>query len=348
MVFFFFIFIMVIGVMLFMQKLKGAENTKNSQKISSVSSSAHPLDILSMREADYTVSTITKEEKLTATTTYDSYIVSYLSDGFKVYALLTIPKSEKPKEGFPVIIFNHGFIPPKEYKTTEKYEAYVDFFARQGYIVFKSDYRGNGKSEGEASGPYFSENYHRDVLNAVQSIKHLSEANPNAIGMWGHSMGGNITMRSIVVNNKDIKAAVLWAPVAASYNTMFSNFFTKHETRDGVAIAEERRKRREELIKKYGTPETNPAFYNSVDPTNFLQFVTTPVQIHHGTADETVDITLSKELNTLFKKQNKFVEYYEYIGGNHNLSGAAFDIGMGRAKVFFAKYLKGQLLLPSN
>ena len=52
----------------------------------------------------------------------------------------------------PVIIFNHGYIPPDVYRTTERYVAYVDLIARSGYIVLRSDYRGHDRSEAEARG----------------------------------------------------------------------------------------------------------------------------------------------------------------------------------------------------
>jgi predicted acyl esterase len=42
-------------------------------------------------------------------------------------------------------------IPPAQYRTTERYIAYVDWLARSGYIVFRIDYRGNDRSEGVAS-----------------------------------------------------------------------------------------------------------------------------------------------------------------------------------------------------
>ena len=130
---------------------------------------------------------------------------------------------QKPKTGWPVIIFNHGFIPPAQYRTTERYVAYVDAFARNGYIVFKSDYRGHGSSEGRAAGGYGSPDYTIDVLNAVSSIKRYQDADPNRIGMWGHSMGGSVTLRAMVVS-KDIKAGVIWAGVVASYPDLFSKW----------------------------------------------------------------------------------------------------------------------------
>src|SRR5450759_1223676 len=101
-----------------------------------------------MRQKSYPGSAITFEQTLAPGANYNQYIVSYRSDGYKIYALMTIPKGQKPATGWPVIIFNHGYIQPDQYVTTERYVAYVDAIARSGYIVFKSDYRGHGRSEG--------------------------------------------------------------------------------------------------------------------------------------------------------------------------------------------------------
>jgi hypothetical protein len=98
---------------------------------------------------------------------YSRYYVSYLSEGLKIYALMTVPDGEKPSTGWPVIIFNHGYIPPDIYRTTERYIAYVDLIARSGYIVFRSDYRGHDRSEGVAGSIYTEPNYTVDVLNGL-------------------------------------------------------------------------------------------------------------------------------------------------------------------------------------
>ncbi|HET9911425.1 MAG TPA: alpha/beta hydrolase, partial [Anaerolineales bacterium] len=159
----------------------------------------HPLQIEAMRAREYPGSDIVIEETLDPGVSYSRYYVSYLSEGLKIYALMTVPNGEKPVTGWPVIIFNHGYIPPAVYRTTERYIAYVDLIARSGYIVFRSDYRGHDRSEGEAGGAYSNPGYTVDVLNAVTSMKRYPDADPNRIGMWGHSMGGYITLRSMVI-----------------------------------------------------------------------------------------------------------------------------------------------------
>jgi alpha-beta hydrolase superfamily lysophospholipase len=201
---------------------------------------------------------------------YSRYYVSYLSDGLKIYALMTVPSGEKPPTGWPVIIFNHGYIPPGVYRTTERYIAYVDLIARSGYIVFRSDYRGHDRSEGEASGAYSTPGYTVDVLNAVASLKRSRDADPNRIGMWGHSMGGYITLRSMVIN-KDIKAGVIWAGVVAPYADML----TRWRRGSGAAPTPTPAARfswRRSFIEVYGSPEDNPEFWNTIsrDPSNSI------------------------------------------------------------------------------
>ena len=174
------------------------------------------LAIVSMRARPYPGSEITIERTPEPGANYQRFIASYLSDGLRIYALLTVPNGERPASGWPVVVFNHGYIPPRVYRTTERYVAYVDSFARSGYIVFKSDHRGHGDSEGQPSGAYGSPDYTTDVLNAVASLRRYPEADPERIGMWGHSMGGQITLRAMVVDG-GIKAGVIWAGVVAPY-----------------------------------------------------------------------------------------------------------------------------------
>ena len=170
------------------------------------STEPHPLQIEVERTWSYPGSEITFEEFLPAKATYDQFIVSYLSDGYKIYAYMAIPNGTKPETGWPSIVLNHGYHLPSTYSTTENYIAFMDVFSRNGYIVFKPDYRAHGKSEGPRpdGGGYGSPDYMVDVLNAVASLKSYPNADPERIGMVGHSMGGAITLRAMVVS-KDIK-----------------------------------------------------------------------------------------------------------------------------------------------
>src|SRR3989344_8783598 len=99
---------------------------------------SHPLSIETLRQGNYPGSDILIEQTLAPGSNYRRYIASYKSEGLKIYALLTVPNGTKPETGWPVVIFNHGYIPPSQYKTTERYVAYTDAFSRNGYILFRS------------------------------------------------------------------------------------------------------------------------------------------------------------------------------------------------------------------
>lgn len=292
------------------------------------------------RSRSYPGSDLKIEQELSAGSNYKRYIASYLSDGLKINGLLTVPDNAGANTKVPVIIFNHGYIPPAQYVTTERYVAYQDGFARNGYVTFKSDYRGNGNSQGQSEGAYFSPAYTIDVLNALASVKKLPYVNVDKIGMWGHSMGGNITFRSLVIS-KDIKAAVIWSGVVGTYDDLINRWHPNRYTAVGAAnIREHITSIRQNLIDKYGTPQTDSAFWNAIDPYTYLSDVNAPVELHQGTADEDVPPLFAEHLRDTLKQNGKTVEYFTYDGADHNLSSPAFELAMQRSIEFFDKYLK--------
>lgn len=299
---------------------------------------SHPLAIDYMKDQEYTGSDLVIEQTLPRGSNYSRYIVSYKSDGLKIYALLTIPLGDKPASGWPVIIFNHGYIPPAQYRTTERYIAYTDAFSRNGYILLRPDYRGHGNSEGNPEGAYYSPAYTIDVLNAVASVKKHPEADPTRLGMWGHSMGGSITLRSMVTTS-DIKVGVIWAGVVASYEDMANNWRRRMPWRPSTEEAAIRRPSRQQLLDKYGDFSVNPQFWRSISPIFHVDQISGPVQIHHGTADDDVPLLFSERLRDALTSAQKPVEFFSYPGDDHNLSNN-LTTALTRSVAFFDKYLK--------
>ncbi len=317
-----------------------AKSSDGSQNITIIQKPVqHPLDISAMRGSNYPGSDVIIEETLPDAGNYHQYIASYMSDGFKIYALLTVPVGEKPVNGWPVIVFNHGYIPPEQYRTTERYVAYVAAFANNGYIVFKPDFRGNGNSSGQPEGAYYAPAYTVDDLNAIASVRKYKDANPDKLGVWGHSMGGNITLRDLVVKPAWIKAAVIWGGVVGSYDDLMNNWQRRVSYRPSQRELALRNRNRQDLVQKYGTPKTNPVFWNSIDPTAFVSDITAPVQLDVGGNDEEVPVAFSQSLRDKFKSAGKAIEYYEYPGSDHNIS-QGFDLAMQRSLAFFDSYLK--------
>jgi dipeptidyl aminopeptidase/acylaminoacyl peptidase len=303
-----------------------------------ITSNTNPLSIESLRNGSYPGSDIKIEETLTPEKTYNRYIASYMSDGFKIYTLLLVPNMEKPKSGFPVIILNHGYIIPQKYTPDGNYVAYTDAFARAGYIVFKPSYRGHGKSEGAPTSAYFAPDYVIDDLNAIASIKKYKDADGERIGVWGHSMGGNITLKDLVIS-KDIKAAVIWGGVVAPINDIINNWQGRVSYKPDPLDLQLRNQNRDFLLTNYGTPSRNQTFWNSIDPNNYLQDIIVPVQIDVGLSDSQVPPDFSTGLYTRLKSLDKTVEYFEYPGSNHDIN-QSFSMAMGRTISFFDKYLK--------
>jgi len=318
-------------------------NSNQTFSLDQLSIQSHPLSIPNQRQQTYQGSDLIYEQDLGVTGNYHRYVASYQSEGLKIYGLLTIPTGEQPPNGWPIIIFNHGYIPPEQYRTTLRYEAYQGYFARNGYITFKSDYRGHGDSEGDPEGGFYSPAYTADVLNAKASVQRLPEANANQVGFWGHSMGGFITQRSMVIAD-DIDAGVIWGGVVGSYQDIYES--RRRRRANWTPSPAESRSRRQAssssqlLYERYGEPNFDSDFWRLVDPVYYLADVSGPIQLHHGQADDSVEWELSQKFNDHLSGNNAIVELFLYPGADHNLSGNAFSPAMQRSLEFFDRHVK--------
>ncbi len=294
-----------------------------------------PLEIAALRQRAFPGSPIQIEQTLEPGDGYNRFIASYLSEGLKIEALLTVPSGRPPASGWPVIVFNHGYIPPQSYTPTGNYVAHVDILSRAGYIVFKPDYRGHGNSEGAAQGGYATPDYTVDDLNAVASIKRFPQADPNRIGMFGHSMGGHITLGVMVVS-QDIKAGVIWAGVVASYADLLTEWYATPP----ATISDGATRWRQAFVDQFGSPQQNPDFWAAISPISFVQDISGPLQLHHGTADRDVPYQFSVDLDNALQAAGKTVEFYSYPDADHNLYNSDFTQAIYRTIAFFDRYLK--------
>ncbi|MBI2051436.1 alpha/beta fold hydrolase [Candidatus Roizmanbacteria bacterium] len=287
----------------------------------------NPYSILALQRREFKTGKITVEETLGDSETHTSSIVSYPSDSLKIYALMNIPNSTRPQNGFPVVIINHGYINPSLYSTRESYRRNADFYAAGGYLVLKPDYRAHGKSEGERSRVLNRINYTVDVLNLIAAIPSIPQADPQKVLLWGHSMGGEISLRVLEITDR-VKGATLWAPATTTFPESFLYFIRKNRPDELDEIEKE-------LYRIF-----NKEDFQLLSSTENLKFIQSPLIIHHGKADESVPYSWSVELDKKLSKSNIRHTFYTYEGEDHNFGGGSMDEILMRDLAFFREALK--------
>lgn len=289
-----------------------------------------------LRSREYQ-SSLSELQKVSESSTYTSYLTSYHSDNLKINALLTQPKGEPPATGWPAVIFVHGYIPPTLYRTQEKYTAYVDYLAKNGFVVFKIDLRGHGNSQGEPGGAYYSSDYIIDTLNAYAALEQTPFIDKTKIGLWGHSMAGNVLLRSLAAK-PTIPAAVIWAGAVYTYEDMRAFGIDDNSYRP-PSNDTNRQRRRQELFNAHGQFSRDSEFWKQVVATNYLHDIKGAIQLHHAVDDSVVNVGYSRGLNQLLDQTSIPHQLYEYSSGGHNITDASFSKAMERTVDFFKTHL---------
>lgn len=285
----------------------------------------YSLKISDIQSRDYPGGDLVIEQQLEDGDGYSKFLVSYPSDNLKIFALLTIPKSLDQNQKFPLVVFNRGFVDPAEYASDQQYLRYVDYFAKAGFAVFKSDYRGIGQSEGEIESVVNSANA-TDVLNGLASLKcHPELARPerdrrvlgsinfDQVFIWGHSMGGMVTLQCSLANNI-FKAAAIWAGFIIPYEQIIDRWLKSPMPRQ--------QKRAKQLLQQYGDPAQNPQIWRDISPFYFADQFPCQIQLHHGLKDKIIPLSDAKEFQQQLQKFGKDGGLITYQNGGHNLNEA--------------------------
>jgi len=260
---------------------------------------------------------------------YTRYAITYRGDDLLLSGLMVRPDGAGP---FPVLILNHGYIDPGIYMTGRGFERSQDYLARRGFVVVHIDYRNHAASDDDPrSDLELRLGYATDAINAVLAIKRaaLSYIDIDRIGMLGRSMGGGVTLNALVLVPDLVDAAVLFAPVSSDAVDNFNRWIRRPARR---ALAQR-------IIDSYGAPRDDPVFWANVSARTFFDRVEVPLQIHHGTADESVPIEWTRETVAALLEQRKDVRLFTYDGEGHQLY-AGFDRAMQRTVSFFETHLR--------
>ena len=276
-----------------------------------------------LRAREYRGGPIRITHTITTTDSYTRYYITYPSDDLTVSALMHVPFGKGP---FPVIILNHGYIPPSQFVTGSDTWRAADILARNGFLTISPDFRGLARSDDGLN--LFRTGYMIDALNAAASARTLPYADAKRIGMWGHSMGGGVTTRAMVVSPL-IKAHVLYAPVSADVRTRrFTGGFSSGGQTDS------------DLADSFYYWTRKPEIIDAVSPINYFKYVTAPVQIHIGEIDTTTPPLWSEAIRDELQAQGKQVEYFMYPRQAHAFIGNGWTLFNQRVVAFFIKYVK--------
>jgi len=177
---------------------------------------------------------------------YNSYMAAFASDGIRQYARVTVPTDPAPTNGYPTILFLHGYIgkdkapdysigcrPENMY-----YSELTDAFARAGYAVLSPGYRGHASVNSEpAEGIEYLEAFDQgaglstqfyaiDALNFAAGIPEMNGSkfpeqsfkfDMSKFFLVGHSQGGDAGLTYLAVigegHRDDLKPthAALWS-----------------------------------------------------------------------------------------------------------------------------------------
>ncbi len=279
-----------------------------------------PFTIEGLKRRQTNIGKIIIKGEIASTQRSSSYYMEYPSGGLTITGVIGIPHTSLLN---PVVILNHGYVPPANYKSGEKTAGISEHLTNNGYITISPDFRGWGGSD-------FGDNFFRaglvlDTLNLIDLIPSIETADPTRIGIWGHSMGAGTAVKSLVIDSR-IKACVLYAPLSINDKDIFSRW---------GYVDVEMEKRNDELLTIYKKALENLDFLALTSPNQYLELVSAAVQIHTGLKDNVAPPEWADEIYKTLKLHNKEVEIFKYPDQGHYFSDSDLITMFSRSKVFF-------------
>ena len=288
------------------------------------------LTIESLRARSYGSGEIVLEELLAENSYFSRWLFSYPSDDLTIYGFVNLPKRGQPP--YPVVIVLHGYIEPDIYPAQDYTTGYADTLTRAGYLVLHPNLRGYPPSD-DGENP-FRIGMAIDVLNLIALVQAqggqpgpLELADPTAIGLWGHSMGGGAATRAMTVNPA-VRAVVLYAAMSGDER---QNYEAISRWSDGLDGQDELAVPEEALL--------------GISPQYYYADIQAAVSVHHGEADTLVPLQWSLDTCEALAGLGKTVECFTYPGQPHTFYGDDDELFSQRVVEFFDLWLK-PLVIP--
>jgi dipeptidyl aminopeptidase/acylaminoacyl peptidase len=253
------------------------------------------------------------------------------SKGKKLQGTLTLPAGYQPGKKYPMLVYFYEIMSNTHHTfSMPVYDdrPHISTYASNGYLVLQPDVVYEIGKPGSSAVDC--------VESAVKKVIELGYADPQHIGLQGHSWGG-YQSSYILTRSKLFAAVVTGAPP-----TDLISFYD--ETYPGTGTLQQGIMELGQVRMGDGaTPWTAKDLYEDQSPIFHVRDITTPFLILHGTADNAVDWHQGLEFYGAARRWGKHVILLSYPGEPHHLAKTEnqkdFQI---RMKQFFDHYLMGK------
>jgi dipeptidyl aminopeptidase/acylaminoacyl peptidase len=245
-----------------------------------------------------------------------------------------LPSDYQPGKRYPMIVWVYGGLPLStnlnRFGLAYLSPFNMQLFATRGYAVLLPD------APQHLGTPMLD--LAKAVLPGINKAIDLGIADPNRVGVMGHSYGGYSTL-SLIVQTARFKAAIAidgWGDLWSAYGEM---------GKDGTAYATGMEESSDGLGLMGGTPWQVRTRYIENSPVFYFDRVETPLLVVHGTEDTALDPFLGDEVFVALRRLGKKVEYAKYAGEGHDPSewNRANQVDLSNRMIeWFDGYLKGK------
>ncbi|NMH64642.1 prolyl oligopeptidase family serine peptidase [Shewanella salipaludis] len=249
-------------------------------------------------------------------------------DGKPLDGVLIKPSGYQPGHRYPVLVYYYRFMSDRLHAFPQmliNHRPNLAWYADNGYAIFLPDIRFEVGYPGQSSV--------QALTSGVQKLIELGIADPDAVGLHGHSWSGYQTAFA-VTQTRMFKAAVAGAPVT-NMTSAYSGI------RHGTGLA--RQFQYETGQSRIGDSlfaasqkyiENSPVFY--------VERIETPLMIMFGDKDDAVPWEQGIELYLAMRRAGKEVVLLQYEDEPHHLKKYPNKLDYSiRMKQYFDHYLKG-------
>ncbi len=220
------------------------------------------------------------------------------ADGQPLYYRLTKPADFDPQRRYPVLVHVYGG-PGVQRVRNDWQPLPLQFFARQGFVIFELDNRGSGYRAKRFEDPIYRRLGQVEVADQLAGVRFLQQfawVDAERIGIYGHSYGGYMALMCLCLAPAVFRAGIAVAPVTdwRLYDTHYTERFLE-------------------------TPAINPQGYADSAVISHLHQLQGKLLLIHGMADDNVLFTHSTLLIKALQDAGKPFELMAYPGAKHAL-----------------------------